>query len=41
MAASKLAVDVSLSIHQIPDRWGEGGGWRVQKYESYNEFIAA
>ena len=26
MAASKLAVDVSLSIHQIPDRWGEGGG---------------
>ena len=39
MAASKLAVDVSLSVHQIPDRWGGGG--RVLKYESYNEFIAA
>ena len=38
MAASKLAVDVNLSIHQIPD-WGGGGG--VLKYESYNEFIAA
>ena len=40
MAASKLAVDVNLSIHQIPDRWGGGGGG-VLKYESYNEFIAA
>ena len=29
MAASKLAVDVG------------GGGGRVLKYESYNEFIAA
>ena len=37
MAASKLAVDVNLSIHQIPD----GGGGRLLKYESYNEFIAA
>ena len=35
MAPSKLAVDVNLSIHQIPDKWGEGG---VLKYESYNEF---
>ena len=39
MAASKLAVDVNLSIHQIPDRLGGGGG--TLKYESYNEFIAA
>lgn len=37
MATSKLAVDVNLSIHQIPDKWRGG----IVSYESYNEFIAA
>ena len=41
MAASNLAVDVNLPIHQIPDWWGGEGRGRVLKYESYNEFIAA